>query len=704
MRVPLLSFGLCLLLVTGCSGGNSSPGTSGSSSSSGSNSGTSGTSGSGTSGSGSTGTGSTGSGSTGSGSSGSGSTSVSLKGSVKSGTTGVKNATVNLYAVGTSGYGAGSTLLATTTTASDGSFAFASNAYTCPYSNTPTYVIATGGDAGAGTNPDLALMAGLGECSSTQTANVTVNEVTTAASVFALAQFMSPTVGAGVTTAIGGPAAGSGTYTKGLVAAMNNTLPALVDVSTGTAKTSSTANGVTITTEAAKLNSIADALVSCDNSTGETSDTDLTTNCGVLFGATLPSGASVRAANTLQATLLMALQPWQNVSQVYNLASAHAVFAGLSAAPHDWSVAVSYKDSGLGVGISGTNPRSSMNLDIDATGRIWFTSTMSSAHGIAYFDPASASFNGPYATNLTHPQYVAIDANGTAWATDSASNQLSGVSTTSPQSVTTLTLSGATSLGPVLVDTQNLVVATYTDGTQLGLAKTDAGHTKLTAYNVILPQAAVATGLADTSSGDEGASLSTASSACFLYNDNKGSWAQQAASGSTCLSGGATPAALYASGNYIRNFTVTTASSSGQLCTDSSNTCFAPAVGLNAPEGVIVDGNSDLWVANSGDGSVSTLHGLSSSSAAASYTSFSQTATTPYLHDSTHGATLTTPYAIGVDASGNVWTISPGCVDSSSTACTPSGMVLTEMIGVAAPTITPLQAADTARLGTKPQS
>ena len=98
----------------------------------------------------------------------------------------------------------------------------------------------------------------------------------------------------------------------------------------------------------------------------------------------------------------------------------------------------------------------------------------------------------------------------------------------------------------------------------------------------------------------------------------------------------------------------------------------------------MMDGNNNIWVANSGNGSISTF--------GPTVNSYPQTATVPYIHNSTYGGTLTNPYALSIDASGNVWTVSPGCVDSSGTPCTPGAMVLTEMIGAAGPTTTPLSA------------
>ena len=125
--------------------------------------------------------------------------------------------TIQLYQVGTgtvagsSGYSANAIpLLTSTVTTSDGSgkggnvgnannslsagsFTL-NNLYTCA-TGSELYLTATGGspDGGAHQNPNITLVAALGSCStlkaSASTANIIINEVSTVAAAYALAQF-----------------------------------------------------------------------------------------------------------------------------------------------------------------------------------------------------------------------------------------------------------------------------------------------------------------------------------------------------------------------------------------------------------------------------------------------------------------------------------------------------------------------------------
>ena len=155
--------------------------------------------------------------------------SPAFEGSLMGGQQPIGGATISVYQVGTSGYGQGATLMASTTSSSTGSFSFATSAYTCTSANAPMYLTATGGDAGSGTNANIVQMALLGPCTAARSAWVIMNEISTAASVIAMAPYMNTTMGASVTPEIGATctSCAAGVFNQGLVNAMTNTYPML---------------------------------------------------------------------------------------------------------------------------------------------------------------------------------------------------------------------------------------------------------------------------------------------------------------------------------------------------------------------------------------------------------------------------------------------------------------------------------------------
>ena len=129
----------------------------------------------------------------------------SLSGTVHGGLTAVSGARVTLYAAGSIGYGSGATELASTASDSSGSFSFTS--WICPADNPETYVIVESGNPGGGTNPAIGMMSLTGPCDAlTASAFATVNELTTVAAEWALAQFSDSTgafIGTSSTNATG---------------------------------------------------------------------------------------------------------------------------------------------------------------------------------------------------------------------------------------------------------------------------------------------------------------------------------------------------------------------------------------------------------------------------------------------------------------------------------------------------------------------
>jgi hypothetical protein len=252
----------------------------------------------------------------------------SLRGNVHGGQQPVAGAQIYLYAAGTTGYGSPSrSMLAApgyVSTDIGGNFTITGD-YTCQPGDL-VYLVGLGGNAGAGPNSNIVLMTAPGSCATLQanaaTTFLNIDEVTTVASVYALAPYISSA------QAIGAPT----TDATGLAYAFTR-VANTANLTTGTANTTTpTANGVILQSA---INSLADSIASCVNSSGSFAA------CTTLFSAST-FGTSV-PTNTLAATLNIALHPLNNVAAIYNLGTGQPPFQPtLATAPPNWSLPVTY--------------------------------------------------------------------------------------------------------------------------------------------------------------------------------------------------------------------------------------------------------------------------------------------------------------------------------------------------------------------------
>ncbi len=189
-------------------------------------------------------------------------TATTFTGRVIGGQQPVSGAAIQLYAVSTTADGAASTPLLTTpvTTNPAGQFTI-TGLYTCPTPQTLVYIAATGGNPGltpSTNNAALSLITALGPCGSlTPSTNIMVDERTTVAAVTALAPFMTST-----------SAIGSSSLDAAGISAAFTLANSLVDPSTGAVSGPSLPAGATAPTQ--QLNTLADILTVCINTTGAT--------------------------------------------------------------------------------------------------------------------------------------------------------------------------------------------------------------------------------------------------------------------------------------------------------------------------------------------------------------------------------------------------------------------------------------------------
>ena len=248
--------------------------------------------------------------------------------SVHGGQQPVIGATLQLYAVGTTGDGSPASALLTQTVTSDANGNFEiTGAYTCPSPSTLVYIVATGGNPGLTTgtnNTAIASMAALGPCGSLGASTlISINELTTVAAVWPPAPFMTSY-----------SSIGSGTSDASALASAFTLASQYTNTTTGTAPGLNVPTQTTV--PVAQLNTLADILSSCVNSAGGVAGDGST--CGTLFAATTPTGGTA-PVNVIAAGLNIANNPTMNVSTIYGLIPPTPPFQPtLPSAPADWHV------------------------------------------------------------------------------------------------------------------------------------------------------------------------------------------------------------------------------------------------------------------------------------------------------------------------------------------------------------------------------
>ncbi len=637
----------------------------------------------------------------------------------------ITGATVTLWEAGDTGYGSAATSVATTTTDLTGDFNFPSNApYTCPGSGSEQlYLTAAGGVTvtGGSPNPAAMLLAGLGTCSTVLAQNpiVTIDEVTTAATMIAYAHFFNPTTESFGTTSTN---LNVGVINQGYL------LGNLVNNSTGLAVASTTVSGsgnlsgasVLMTPDASKINTIANILAACINSNNTT--VSPSTECSTLFNDV----NSTPATDTLQAAYYMATNPTDtvtgtsNIAAVYNIAAATGPFQTplpYASTPNDWTIGVTYSsvsNSGSGTPYILNKPE---YIAIDSTGNVWivnygYSSTTPAYGSLTELSPTGTPLKNVLNTGqIVYPEGIVIDPSNNVYVSDYEQRPAS--TTEFNNQVVEYTSSGGTNAftigngpGPMVSDasgdifviesshTVNSVVggsaleeisSTGTVSTIGALTSGDeAGIVMDQYYNIWVGQGAAAPSKITP----------------FIYS--AGSWTLGTPVSNTCTNGTNTEggAAVDSTGNiWLGNYSAAgsfcevPASSSGTVSGTSS---AITGGGLSDLNNVAVDGASNLWFANESSTQPESVSEFTNSGVALSPSTGFQADTAFEDFDE--------PSQVAIDPSGNVWVGNELPVADNGTTY---GFV-TEIIGAAVPVVTPIAAGlpstagGTMRIGTTP--
>jgi sugar lactone lactonase YvrE len=573
---------------------------------------------------------------------------VSLSGKVLAGSEPIVGATVQLYAAGTTGNGSASTALLTSTLTSNATGAFTVAAgYACPLASSQIYVVVRGGQVGSAVaNPAITLAGALGACN--QIASGTqfvINEVTTVAAAWGLAQFFGT----------GGNLGVSSTNAKGLANAVA-TVANLANLTIGASPGATFP--ATGTSPAEKINAVADLLNNC---------TATAAGCAALFSATTPNGGSA-PDNTLDAALNLVRNPGSNVALLFAQlpASGSQPFTPVPAkAPADWTLLINYH----GGGIDKNNPS---GVSVDASGNIW-VSTYSGP--VAEFSTTGTPMfpNGVTGGGLLKSDSLAVDPQGNIWVPDGGSPSVNGdFGSVTELSSTGQVLSGATgfSAGGISYPT---AIAIDENGT---VWIPDYGNSSVTLLS----------NTGQPLSGTSGyQSLQFSFPLAVAVDANHNGWIAN--------SGNDTVSRISADGSRIASFAtgagpdgiaidqrgyVWVANQIGNSISELGNDGTVVSSGYSdnktsilAPQGIAIDGSGNVWVANLHSHAITELAG--SASPVSPGTILSPTA--GYASD----AGFTEAYAIVVDASGNLWV-----TDFNNNT-------LTQIVGLATPVKTPAQ-------------
>lgn len=626
---------------------------------------------------------------------------ISFTGNVSSGQHPITESLIVLLSAGSKGYGSKPSIVDLTLSDTHGNFNFPVR-FECPASpNDQMYVVAVGGNAGSGYNDNLTLMTGLGTCANlTASTAVEINEVSTVAAAYSLSPFM--------TTA--GEVGASSTNYKGLVNAMQ-TINNLVSLTGGQALSITpayAANSVaflnTSTVPQSRINTLADMLSACVESDGTRGSS---TACSTLFAAATPTGGTA-PANTLQAALNIAQNPGTNVASLFALASSTSPYRPiLSAAPTDWTLALTYTGAGLGVppGLSSGSVQNS-TLTIDANGNLYVN-----AGGIETGEPTGNNFLAQF-NNLGAPLTPATTVNESVspavitYGGFQANGNLPGVNTNSAafDSNGNLWIAGEdlfeVATSPSLALSQEVAPAdgansvAIDSSANIWLSNEKSFIQEFNATGTFLNQYATPAPSFRTTVND-------------LTFDSAGNfWAQQSNAANTLLYSAATgtvtasfsgegPFAANASGNVYGCNTSETAFNVYNASTTTGPMATYTATGRCAIA-MALDGLGNVWAVNGTD-TGDFLDELSSTGTALSPAS-GYTGTS-----SSEGHTLfavANANSLAIDGSGNLWVLNEATGSNSNTI---TGNVLVEYVGVAAPVATPLATAlQNNKLATRP--
>jgi len=587
---------------------------------------------------------------------------VTITGRVHGGQQPISGAHVYLYAANVTGYNQASVSLlksaaGTTedgnghyyvTTASDGTFSITSDYSSCPAATTQVYLYSSGGSSGSGANTAIGLLAALGTCTSLSPANtyVVVNEVSTIATAYAIAGFATDPLevsSSGTALAVQG-------VTNAFAAVQN-----LETLGTGVALSATIAGNGTV--PQSEINTLANFLAACINSTGSTSSA-----CTTLLGAALSGGDGGSAPpDTAYAAVNIAHFPWAHLSTLWGLQSSTPPFEpALNGAPNDFSLAIAFTSANM------DEPNSAL---IDGSGNVWVPNRGNSS--LTEFGPTGTVLSGTTGFTgggMSGPGWGAIDSTGNVWVPNWNGTGVSEIgSNGTPVSSSAYTGGGLTTLGQIAIDSDDDVWITNTSGGSGG----SGSITELSSSGTAI----------SSSSGFTGGGLDVPVGIAIdnadhvwvadFYGDDISEFASSgtAITNSNGYSGGGMDEpegiAIDPTGDaWTTSPQAATVSEFNDIGVALSPSGVGWYAGLTEPYMIAVDGGGYVWVSDVEGGYM---------------VEFTGSGIAIYSNTGTGGfGQMSSPDNLAIDGSGNLWVANFG-----------AGNVV-EFIGIATPTVTPM--------------
>jgi hypothetical protein len=572
-------------------------------------------------------------------------------------------------------------------------------------------------------NPYIGEMAILGQCPADGTfaghlTYVYVNEVSTVAAAYALAPFASGSL------AVGSPAVSAAEI--GMTTAFANA-NLLYDIqgSSPLHEARKTPPGATGTIPYLLVNTLANIVANCINTSNSGG------GLGTLLGPSnticksLWSNTGSGTFDTASALIYMAQHPTKNVSALFALQGSSFEFVDrLTTVPNDLTMAIN---------LTGSAFSNALDVAVDATGNAWVTnsdgllSKVTPTGAISSFNIPGASYvaidtnnhpwvtsdtsNGPvyelsnagaqlysYTTqaysDFNHPKGIALDGKGNAFVANSggAQNLLAGLLGTVAgdvvringnntgatfssyyQSVLGNLLNSIPQVSQVAVDstgnmwlsgdTSNCTLLFFCAGENVQSVDGSAPFANL---NLLTPVTNLVSSLLSTQVG---------SVSCFFFfcstSEQTNGLAIDASNTAWIAVAGSTHKLVPVSARGVQGAALT-------------------GGGLNNPQGVSIDVVGNVFVANTGNASISEY----ASQGTKGFLSGSNGIFGASNSASSPGSMLNQPANLDIDQAGTVWVVNTAANNGS----------LTEFIGLAAPAVRPLAtAASTSKLAARPQ-